>query len=632
MKDLAALPDPVRWPGADPAHLLQQLRLGLLALALLLCGPSHAVGQADPAPWTEVRTGSVVSTVDGLTTTEAVTLPYHWDRRHDGRPGSARFDLPFTMAQVPTEPWGLYIPRAGSALEIGLNGNLLQTYGDLVEGGGADYAKAPIYLSVPAHLLHAGENRLQVRIRADSGRRAGLSPITLGPAVQVRSALFSPAYAWRFTGSVLLTAFSIVVGVVALALWFTQVDIGADGSRRRERLYLWAALAEFCWALRMADGAIRHPPLPWVAWGVLMTACYSGWAASVVMFCQQLAGWQDRPGVQWLRRAVGVVFTMPVIACYVALTRAEPRWLTGWLALEIVAVTAYVLFFVGATLRRPNLARVLVASVAALTVAVAARDWGVIRMSDAYGETTWVRYPSTLFGLALLGIVVGRFRQASVQARELLHTLATRVADRERELASAYGKLERGAREQERTQERERILRDMHDGVGSHISAAIRQLQSGQATQADLLRTLRDSLDQLKLSLDSIQLPQGDAAALLAGLRYRMTPRFASSGIALEWAVDELDPVPRLDAPAMRQLQFLLFEAISNVLQHAQASVLRIEASMQGAAVCIRVIDNGVGFDAARPSRSLQARAQALGVPLRIESRPGRTVVQIDFV
>lgn len=632
MKDLTALPDPLRWPGPDPAPLLQRLRLGLLALTLLLCGAAHAAGQAGPAPWIELRAGSVVSTVEGVTGSEAVTLPYHWDRRHDGRPGSARFDLPFTLAQVPTEPWGMYIPRAGSAFEVGLNGHLLQTFGDLVDGGGADYAKTPVYVPVPPHMLRAGENQVQVRLRADSGRRAGLAPITLGPAAQVRSALFSPAYAWRFTGTVLLTAFSIVVGAVALALWLTQVDIGADGSRRRERLYLWAALAEFCWALRVADGAIRHPPLPWVAWGVLMTACYSGWAASVVMFCQQLAGWQDRPGMQWLRRAMVVVFTMPVIACYVALTRAEPRWLTGWLALEIVAVTAYVLFFVGATLRRPNTARVLVASVAVLTIAVAMRDWSVIRMSDAYGETTWVRYTATLFGLALLGIVVGRFRQASVQARELLHTLAARVADRERELASAYGKLERGAREQERTQERERILRDMHDGVGSHISAAIRQLQSGQATQADLLRTLRDSLDQLKLSIDSIQLPHGDATALLAGLRYRMTPRFASSGIALEWAVDELDLVPRLDAPAMRQLQFLLFEAISNVLQHAQASVLRIEAAMQGGVACIRVIDNGVGFDAAQPPRALQARAQALGVPLRIESRPGRTVVRIDFV
>jgi signal transduction histidine kinase len=573
----------------------------------------------------------VVSVVDGRTQEAAVTLPYHWDRTHQGRPGEARFTLPFRMAETPAEPWGLFIPRVGSAFDVALNGHVLQTYGDLARPHGADYAKAPIYLPIPAQLLHPGENLLQIRIRADSGRRAGLAVPTIGPAVPVRGSLFASAYAWRFTGSVLLSAFSIVVGTISLGLWFTQADTTGAGRPRREPLYLWAALAEFCWALRVADGAIREPPLPWVAWGVLMTACYSGWAGSCLMFCQHLAGWQDRAGMQWLRRAVAVVFTVPVLACYVALTRAEPFWLTGWLALEIVAVTAYVVFFLGATLRRPTAARVLVASALALTLVVAVRDWVVIRVSDAYGDTTWVRYTSLFFGMALLGVVLMRFRDASAQSRDLLRTLAVRVADRERELASVYGHLERAAREQERTLERERILRDMHDGVGSHISSAIRQLQSGHASHPEVLRTLRDSLDQLKLSIDAIQLPPGDVQALLAGLRYRLEPRFASSGIALEWAVDELPLLPRLDAPLMRQLQFLLFEAVSNVLQHAQAGVLRIEAVVAGAAVRIRIIDDGVGFDAARVPRALAQRAEAIGATIAVQSRPGHTVVQVDL-
>lgn len=604
------------------------LRFVFLTFATMWAGFAAAAGP--DAALLALREGTVVSTVDSDAREGPVTLPYHWDRTHKGRPGEARFTLPFRLDQTPTEPWGLFIPRVGSAFEVALNGRLMQTYGSLADPNGADYAKAPVYLPIPAHLLQPDENLLQVRIRADSGRRAGLAVPTLGPAARVRD-VFASAYAWRFTGSVILSAFSILVGAISLALWFTQVDTAGAGHPRREPLYLWAALAEFCWALRVADGAIREPPLPWVSWGVLMTACYSGWAGSCLMFCQHLAGWQDRPGMQWLRRAVAVVFTVPVLACYVSLTRFEPLWLTGWLGLEIVAVTAYVLFFVGAALRRPTAARVLVASALALTLAMAVRDWLVIRVSDGYGDTTWVRYTSLFFGMALLGIVLMRFRDASAQSRELLRTLATRVADRERELASVYGHLEQAAREQERTRERERILRDMHDGVGSHISSAIRQLQSGHASHPEVLRTLRDSLDQLKLSIDAIQLPPGDVQALLAGLRYRLEPRFASSGLALEWAVDELPLLPRLDASLMRQLQFLLFEALSNALQHAQAGVLRIEAATVGNAVRIRVIDDGVGFDAARVPRALAQRAEALGAAIDVQSRPGRTVVQLDF-
>lgn len=592
--------------------------------------PVASVATAAPAGSRWLDSGSVSTTVDGRTRSGPLHLPYHWDREHAAQPGSGRFELPFTLAARPEEPWALFIPRVGSVFEVRINGELLRVQGDMVRGNGDDYAKSPRYLLVPARLLNAGANLLDVRLRADTGRRAGLSPVLIGPAQEVLQP-YASVYASRVIGAVLLVGFSAVVGAIALALWLTQLDAGAIRGPRREGFYLWAALAEFCWAVRVADGVIVSPPLSWVGWGVLMTACYTGWAASAMLFCHHVAGWHKSPHMRWMYAAMSLMFGGAVVTCWFSLTRADPRWLTGWLALELVGAALYIGCFAVATVRRPNAARLLVGAAAMATAAVAVRDWMVIRMSDSYGDTTWVRYTSVFFGVALLAIVLQRFRAASVQAGELLGTLSARVADRERELTATYARLAEAGREQARTHERERILRDMHDGVGSHISAAIHQLQSGQASQATLLRTLRDSLDQLKLSIDSIHLPPGDVGALLAALRYRLAPRLAASNVALEWAVDELQPVPRLDAPAMRQLQFLLFEVISNVLQHAGASVLRIEAGMHGAMLQLRAIDNGSGFDASRPPRALQQRAQAIGARLAIDSRPGRTVVQLQF-
>lgn len=578
-----------------------------------------------------LNSGTVTTTVDGLTQVEPLRLPYHWDRQQAGRPGVASFELPFTLDRVPEGPWGIFIARIGTSFEIQLNGELLQVNGSLTRSDGGDYAKVPRFIAVPAKLLRPGDNLLQIRIRADTGRRAGLAPLVLGPASTVRGELFADAYASRFTGSVLLSAFSMVVGVTAFALWLTQPATSAGVGERREGMYLWAAVAEFCWALRVGDGAIANPPLPWIAWGMLMTACYSGWAASAMLFCHHVAGWHRDASLRWMWRAMAVMVLGSVAATWLSLSRGEPWWLTGWLSIEIVGIALYIGGFVLATVKRPNRARVLLSSVAVLAVLIGVRDWLVIRVSNSYGDTTWIRYTSVLFGIALLAIVVSRFRAASEQARDLLATLSAKVADRERELALTYGRLEQAAREQATIRERQRILRDMHDGVGTHISSAIRQLQAGEGSQAELLRTLRDSLDQLKLTIDSIHLPDGDVGALLAALRYRLAPRFDASGIALEWAVDELVPVERLDAQAMRHLQFLLFEAISNVLQHAQATVLRIEAAMLGTAVRLCVIDDGRGYDVARAPRSLHERAKAMGVQLVLESRPGRTVVQLDM-
>ncbi|MEJ8854622.1 histidine kinase [Variovorax robiniae] len=579
----------------------------------------------------ELRQGSVSTTIHGQTATAPLVLPYNWDHEQHAQPGTARFELPFTLPQRPDGPWAVYMQRVGNTFELRLNGELLRVHGDLSRGNGADYAKSPRSLMVPAQLLRAGPNLLEIRLRADSGRRAGLSPVLIGPADDVL-AIYSAAYASRFTGSVLLVGFSVVVGAIALALWLTQSGNRATGGRRREAVYFWAALAEFCWALRVADAAIVTPPIGWVGWGTLMTACYSGWAVSAMLFCHHVAGWDRHPRMHWMWRAMAVMFLGSIACCWFSLSQADPRWLTGWLALELVGVFGYIGVFAAATVRRPDTARVLVGSAAVLTVVVALRDWAVIRLSDSYGETTWVRYTSVFFGIALLAIVLERFHTASTQAKELLGTLAARVADRERELASTYARLEDASREQARTHERERILRDMHDGVGSHISAAIHQLQSGQARPTELLRTLRDSLDQLKLSMDAIHMPPGDVGALLAALRYRLEPRLAASSVGLEWAVEEIEPVSRLDGPAMRQLQFLLFEVISNVLQHAEASVLRIEAAMHEGVLRLRAVDNGRGFDASQLPRALRQRAQAIGVQLALESQPGRTVVQLAFV
>ena len=211
--------------------------------------------------------------------------------------------------------------------------------------------------------------------------------------------------------------------------------------------------------------------------------------------------------------------------------------------------------------------------------------------------------------------------------------------------------LEHLARSQERMAERGRILRNMHDGVGSHISSAMRQLQVGDDAydahaRSQVLQTLRDGLDQLKLSIDSIHLAPGDVTSLLANMRYRLGPRFVGMGIELQWDVDLLPICSQLDASAMSELQFMLFEALSNVLQHARARVLRVEgharmrsacgpAGATGDQVYVRLIDDGCGFDPQSKQRNglatMRERALSIGAQLRISSQPGNTVVEIEL-
>ena len=560
-----------------------------------------------------------------------VTLPYHWDRLHRARAGEAVFDVPFSLPGEPTEPYGIYFQRIGNTAEIWLNGTLLTRMGDVHKPNSDDYAKGPQYITVPPRLL-GRDNVLRVHIRADGGRRGGLSALAVGPDADVRP-LFTDNQRWRVSASMVVTIFSLLVGTVALALWATQTEPGTARLGQRDNIYLAAGLAELCWALRVVDVAIEQPPLPWPLWGVMVTVAFAGWFCGIALFCHHVAGWHRHRSMPLVRAALWALFGSSLVASTLSLVLHNPVYLTAWLGSANVLFVIYALVYLVGAIRRPEPVRLLVAAAGSLNVAMGVRDWIAIRVSGSLAESTWIRYSSVLFGLVLGYIVISRFRAASAQAQDLMANLAARVSEKEAALQQSYARVEQLAREQERTSERARILRDMHDGVGSHISSAIRQLQSGKASNAQVLQTLRDSLDQLKLQIDSMNLPPGDITALLANLRYRLEPRFAASDIELQWDVDLIQPVQRLDAHAMRQLQFMVFEALSNVLQHAQATVLRIEAGVLGNAVQLRLIDNGRGFDTVLPLRkgllSMRERAAAIGAEMTLSSQPGRTVVEI---
>jgi signal transduction histidine kinase len=569
--------------------------------------------------------------VQGQTEVKELELPYAWDKMHKGLQGAAAFELRFDVVQPNASPWGLFILRLGNAYEIWLNGVLLQRQGDLEHYNGGDYAQVPRYVTVPPGLLKAS-NHLSVRIRADLGRKGGLTPLVIGPQSLVQS-LYQQSYLLRSTGSMAVVLYSFVVGAYALLLWITQPAVTATGALKRESLYLYAAIAELMWSFGVGYMFFEEPPLPWPWWGALPVTAASIWACTMVLFCIEVAGWAARSGMRWLRRWLFLFMGVGPVLTLTALGWGQPRVLTFSYGILGLTVFSFAVYFFWNSLSAASKAQKLIAAAILANVLVGFRDLYVYRIDPSYISISWLRYSSLLFGLTLAFIVLSRFRLASAHARNMSTTLSEKVAQKELELSNAWRHTERRAREQERRDERSRILRDMHDGVGAHISTAMRQLRSGKASNQEVLHTLGESLDHLKLSIDALNLPSGDITALLANLRYRLEPRLKASDIDLSWEVDKIAPLSQLDDKAMRQIQFLVYEALSNVMQHSLATKVSIQAAATADGVRLRVVDNGCGFDVSQPWRkgllSMRDRASAIGGTLMLHSVPGNTVVEI---
>ena len=586
----------------------------------------------------ELHNALIYATVDGKTTEQSSSLPYHWDRHHPGLAGVATFHLSFALSSVPAIPYGLYIPRLGNAYEVWLNGALIQRNGDMNRAGGADFAKGPRHIVITPMLLGL-QNVLHIVVRADVGRRAGLAPMVLGPYEETYP-LYLSDYRTRSTGTFGVVLLSCLIGLIAMVLWMTQVERIFYTTHLqhtvRDRLYLFAGIAELCWTIRVCDAILETPPLVWPWWGVVTVLSLAAWVASMMLFCVELANWSHLPATAWLRRWLWLEVTGTAAAASIALFFGYPLVLTVAYATLGVTALVFLAFYIWKAVHGGLFLHKIVAGTLLLNTMVGLRDWYMFRVSEAFGGNTWMRYSSILFALTLGYVVILRFRDASGHARDLLVNLESRVAEKESELKATYDHVEKMAREQERGFERSRILRDMHDGVGSHISVAMRQLQSGKATDGQVLQTLRESLDHLKLSIDAMNAPNGDITVLLANMRYRLEPRLKAADVLLLWDVDLIEPLERLDSNAMRQLQFMVYEALSNVLQHSHAKTVRIELAQAPHGVRLRVVDDGCGFDVSTaPHKGLAAlrtRAIAVGGTVHIHSEPGNTVFEILLV
>ena len=188
-----------------------------------------------------------------------------------------------------------------------------------------------------------------------------------------------------------------------------------------------------------------------------------------------------------------------------------------------------------------------------------------------------------------------------------------------------------------RSVERQRILGDMHDGVGSQLIGLMIQVRAKKIDDDRLLASLGACLDDLKLIVDSLDPGDGSADVALAELRARVGPRFEAAGIDLLWKQD----CPGLDLPAERLLQLLraLQEMTSNALRHSGAG--RVEVSLatrrDDPETCvIEVRDDGIGFDfgqrrSGRGLASLHQRARRLGGSVSFDdARPG-TIARMEI-
>ena len=180
--------------------------------------------------------------------------------------------------------------------------------------------------------------------------------------------------------------------------------------------------------------------------------------------------------------------------------------------------------------------------------------------------------------------------------------------------------------------ERRRIERDLHDGAQQQVVALITKLrlarnqvernESPAALLAEMQRDVRELLTELRELAHGIHPPVLSDNGLVAAVEARAGRLPVPVVVHAEEALRR----QRFPEDVEGAAYFVVCEALTNVLKHADATGTEIELAATGEVLSIDVSDDGAGFGVPGRGTGLtnsRDRVEALGGRLGIDSRPG---------
>ena len=185
-----------------------------------------------------------------------------------------------------------------------------------------------------------------------------------------------------------------------------------------------------------------------------------------------------------------------------------------------------------------------------------------------------------------------------------------------------------------REEERRRLRRDLHDGLGPQLAsltltlAAARQLlQHDTAAAERLLQELASHIQaanaDIRRVVYDLRPPALDALGLVPALRAQAA-QYAQAGLQI--TIDAPEPLPPLPAAVELAAYRIVQEALTNVVRHAQARTCLVRLTL-AAVLEVEIRDDGVGLPAGVRAgvglTALRERTAELGGTAWIASGPG---------
>ncbi len=472
--------------------------------------------------------------------------------------------------------------------------------------------RRPLFLRVPVGLWLEGDNELNIRVNAEPNSYDWLREFYLGDET-----VLSDVYAKHVFHSISMV--KIIAGLLA----FTAISMSIVWLYRpQDAVYGWFAIVCTAWAgvtlAEISDAVVFDFSLPpWLGSLLFLVLSVSMLrfvgetriprmqlkhpslqvAAGVIVLALVMYYWQDQPGVYIVVKGLGVVVLLAT--CLLSVFSKDANALTDrvflWLTLFMLTVLSVYSWLDSLTI--PGLAFT--------------------------GLSTAMAAPAFVF---LVGYQLIRdFVTARNDLERLNNHLEQRVVERTAELEKQHKQLIQLERETVLSAERDRIMLEMHDGMGAHLVSILSMADKNNVNAEEVKNTAKAALQDLRMMIDSLDPVENDLGLVLGMYRHRMSKVLIESGIELIWGVKDLPLIPDLTPHRVLQILRILQEAVGNAIKYADSTSISVITGVDGTKPFIEIRDFGKGMTpecvgTGRGLHNMQKRASSIGAEISIKS------------
>lgn len=531
-----------------------------------------------------------------------------------------------TVPDLSSETWALYLPSVTHNVAVYINGIWIG------QGGRFDdpvsrHHNEPLLYPFSDNLLVPGENRILLRVKTAFWEQGLLDQFYIGPRDQLE-----PAYFWKRVIRVdtvqWLTIIMYLMAALLLLFWIV---------RPQDKIYGLFSLELFLWATHNLNLFVSDIPVSSKTWEA-MTMSTLGWTvATMIIFNHRYVGVSqnrvDRAVLLYSAAGVGIFF-LPDIGSILHIGYGV------WDAFLILFGGYAIYFLLVSFWRALNWDVYLMMLVGVPILVFGFHDILVVNHLRDRSEGLIIQYSLIPAAILFSWFLLKRFVGSINQAERLASNLERRVAEKEADLAQQYERLKELEQQRLIAEERERIMRDIHDGIGGQLVSIISTLQDkNESLMVKTRERIQASLMDLRLVIDSLDPLLTDLPTLLGAMRHRINDQLQPAGIKLGWQVSDLPEIKHMTPHKSLHLMRIVQEAINNVVKHssAQAVMLRTGYLEQEQQVFIEIVDDGSGFNSEDENQSCRGlanmsyRAGQLKASLNVASSDAGTTVTLKL-